>query len=100
MTIVALLGIPLAYWLARAKGPLTWLVNLIVLLPLAIPPVMSGLVLIYLVGPYTWLGNLFNGDLTGTIVGVVLAQTFVAGPLLVLAPRAAVEGGGPAPEDP
>ena len=50
MTIVAVLGIPLAYWLARTKGPLTWLVGLIVTLPLALPPVMSGLVLIYLVG--------------------------------------------------
>ena len=43
---------------------------------------MSGLVLIYIVGPYTWLGNLFNDDLTGTVAGVVLAQTFVAGPFL------------------
>ena len=90
--IVALLGIPLAYWLARTSGPLTWVVGLIVQLPLALPPVMSGLVLIYLVGPYTWLGNLFNDELTGTVAGVVLAQTFVAGPFLVIAARAAFEG--------
>ena len=95
-TIVAVLGIPLAYWLARTKGPLTWLVGLLVMLPVALPPVMSGLVLIYIVGPYTWLGNLFNDDLTGTVVGVVLAQTFVAGPFLVIAARAAFEGIDPA----
>ena len=95
-TIVAVLGIPLAYWLARTKGPLTWLVGLLVMLPIALPPVMSGLVLIYIVGPYTWLGNLFNDDLTGTVVGVVLAQTFVAGPFLVIAARAAFEGIDPA----
>jgi molybdate transport system permease protein len=99
MTIVAVLGIPLAYWLARTKGPLTWLVGLVVQLPLALPPVMSGLVLIYIVGPYTWLGNLFNDQLTGTIVGVILAQTFVAGPFLIIAARTAFAGVDPALED-
>ena len=96
MAIVALLGIPLAYWLARTQGPLTWLVGLIVQLPLALPPVMSGLVLIYIVGPYTWLGNLFNDELTGTVAGVVLAQTFVAGPFLIVAARTAFAGVDPA----
>ena len=99
MTIVAVLGIPLAYWLARTRGPLTWLVGLVVQLPLALPPVMSGLVLIYIVGPYTWLGNLFNDQLTGTIVGVILAQTFVAGPFLIIAARTAFAGVDPALED-
>ncbi len=94
--IVALLGIPLAYWLARTRGPLNWLAGLIVQLPLALPPVMSGLVLIYVVGPYTWLGNLFNDELTGTVVGVVFAQTFVAGPFLVIAARAAFAAVDPA----
>jgi molybdate transport system permease protein len=99
MTIVAVLGIPLAYWLARTKGPFTWLIGLIVQLPIALPPVMSGLVLIYIVGPYTWLGNLFNDELTGTIVGVILAQTFVAGPFLIIAARSAFAGIDPALED-
>ena len=99
MAIVAVLGIPLAYWLARTKGPLTSLVGTIVLLPLALPPVMSGLLLIYIVGPYTRLGNLFNDNLTGTIVGVVFAQTFVAGPFLVIAARTAFAGIDPALDD-
>ena len=64
--IVTVLGIPLAYWLARTKGPLNWLVGLLVMLPIALPPIMSGLLLIYIVGPYTWLGNVFNDELTGT----------------------------------
>jgi molybdate transport system ATP-binding protein/molybdate transport system permease protein len=99
MTIVALLGIPLAYWLAKTKGPLTWLVGLIVQVPIALPPVMSGLVLIYVVGPYTRLGTLFNDELTGTVAGVVLAQTFVAGPFLVIAARSAFAGVDPALDD-
>ena len=99
MTLVALFGIPLAYWLARSRGRLTWLVGLIVLLPLALPPVMSGLLLIYIVGPYTWLGTLFNDELTGTVAGVVIAQTFVAGPFLVIAARTAFAGVDPALDD-
>jgi ABC-type sulfate transport system permease component len=99
MTLVAVFGIPLAYWLARSRGRLTWLVGLIVMLPLALPPVMSGLLLIYLVGPYTWLGNLFNGQLTGTVTGVVIAQTFVAGPFLIVAARTAFAGVDPALDD-
>ena len=99
MTIVAVFGIPLSYWLARARGRFSWLVGMIVLLPLALPPVMSGLLLIYVVGPYTWLGNLFNDELTGSVAGVVLAQTFVAGPFLIVAARAAFAGVDPALED-
>ena len=97
--IVTLLGIPLAYWLARSRGRLNWLMGLLVQLPLALPPVMSGLLLIYIVGPYTWLGNLFNDDLTGTVVGVCIAQTFVAGPFLIVAARTAFEGVDPALEE-
>jgi ABC-type Fe3+/spermidine/putrescine transport system ATPase subunit/ABC-type sulfate transport system permease component len=97
--IVTLLGIPLAYWLARSRGRLNWLLGLLVQLPLALPPVMAGLLLIYIVGPYTWLGNLFNDDLTGTVVGVCIAQTFVAGPFLIVAARTAFEGVDPALEE-
>ena len=97
--IVTLLGIPLAYWLARSRGRLNWLIGLLVQLPLALPPVMAGLLLIYIVGPYTWLGNLFSDDLTGTVIGVCIAQTFVAGPFLVVAARTAFEGVDPALEE-
>ena len=37
--------------------------------------------LIYLVGPYTFLGRLFDGHLTDSLTGIVLAQTFVAAPV-------------------
>ena len=97
--IVTVLGIPLAYWLARSRGRLNWLIGLLVQLPLALPPVMAGLLLIYIVGPYTWLGNLFNDDLTGTVIGVCIAQTFVAGPFLIVAARTAFEGVDPALEE-
>jgi ABC-type Fe3+/spermidine/putrescine transport system ATPase subunit/ABC-type sulfate transport system permease component len=97
--LVCLFGIPMARWLARSTGPVAKAVGGLVLLPIALPPVMSGLVLIYLVGPYTWLGGLFNGGLTESVAGVVLAQTFVAGPFLIIAARTAFQGVDPALED-
>ena len=97
--LVALLGIPLASWLARSRGPVSAVTGVLVQLPLAIPPVTSGLVLIYLVGPYTTLGQLFNGGLTESVAGVVLAQTFVASPFLIVAARSAFAAVDPALDD-
>ncbi|HEX5297179.1 MAG TPA: ATP-binding cassette domain-containing protein [Streptosporangiaceae bacterium] len=97
--IVALFGIPLAYWLAKVRGPAGAVIGVLVQLPLAIPPVTSGLVLIYLVGPYTPVGQFFNGDLTDSVIGVVLAQMFVASPFLIVAARSAFAAIDPALDD-
>jgi molybdate transport system permease protein len=97
--LVALFGIPLASWLARSRGPVARVVGVLVLLPLALPSVMSGIVLIYLVGPYTPAGQFFGGHLTDSVAGVVIAQTFVASPFLVIAARSAFEAIDPALDD-
>ncbi|WP_135821837.1 ABC transporter permease [Halostella litorea] len=88
-------GLPLAYWLARADGRAATLVTAAVVLPLVLPPVVSGMLLLTVVGPDTALGGLAaaNGvSLTRSIVGVVLAQTFVASPFVVVTAKAAFEG--------
>jgi ABC-type sulfate/molybdate transport systems ATPase subunit/ABC-type sulfate transport system permease component len=89
LAIITLLGVPLAYVLAHSSGRLASLAGLLVMLPLALPPLMSGILLIYLVGPYTFLGRLFNGQLTMSIAGIVLAQTFCSAPFLIVAARSA-----------
>lgn len=94
--VITVLGVPLAYLLARSRGWLAGVVGLVVQLPLAVPPVMGGILLIYLVGPYTWLGRLFDGRLTESLTGVVLAQMFVAAPFLVVAARASFASVDPA----
>jgi ABC-type Fe3+/spermidine/putrescine transport system ATPase subunit/ABC-type sulfate transport system permease component len=96
LVLISLFGIPLAYLLARSTGWFSSLVGLTVQLPLALPPLMSGILLIYLVGPYTFLGRLFDGHLTNSIIGVVLAQTFCAAPFLIVAARAAFGAVDPA----
>lgn len=97
--IIAAGGIPLAYLLARGHNRITGLLTSLVALPLALPPLMSGILLLYLVGPYTLLGRLFGGNLTDTTAGIVIAQTFVAAPFLVIAARAAFAGIDPDLED-
>jgi ABC-type sulfate/molybdate transport systems ATPase subunit/ABC-type sulfate transport system permease component len=97
--IIALLGIPLAYLLARARGAVGAVLTVLVALPLALPPLISGILLLYLVGPYTALGRLFGGGLTDSRAGIVIAQTFVAAPFLVIAARGAFAAAPPALED-
>ena len=89
LAIVTILGVPLAYLLARSSGPIATIVGTIVQIPLALPPLMSGIVLVYLIGPYTFLGQLFGEHLTDSFVGVVIAMSFVSSPFLIVASRAA-----------
>ncbi|MCW2494773.1 ATP-binding cassette domain-containing protein [Jatrophihabitans sp.] len=89
LALIGVLGIPLAYVLARHPGPLATLVGVVVQVPLALPPLMSGILLVYVVGPYSYLGRHFGGNLTESLTGVVIAQSFVAAPFLVVAARSA-----------
>ncbi|GAA2250755.1 MULTISPECIES: ABC transporter ATP-binding protein/permease [Kitasatospora] len=87
--IITVLGVPLAYLLAQVHGRIATLLGIAVQLPLALPPLMSGILLLYVVGPYAPLGRLFGGRLTDHAAGIVLAQVFVAAPFLIVAARSA-----------
>jgi ABC-type sulfate/molybdate transport systems ATPase subunit/ABC-type sulfate transport system permease component len=87
--IIAVFGIPLAWRLAQNRGRLWSALGILVQLPLALPPLMSGILLIEVVGPYTLLGRLFGGGLTDTTAAIVIAQTFVAAPFLIVTARSA-----------
>ncbi|WP_380674530.1 ABC transporter permease [Salinigranum sp. GCM10025319] len=87
-------GLPLAYWLARTDGSLPTLVTAVVVLPLVLPPIVSGMVLLTVVGPNTLVGGAAMAGglpLTRSLAGVVLAQTFVASPFVVVTAKAAIE---------
>jgi len=87
--LIALFGIPLGYVLARSRGRLASVIGVLVQLPLALPPLMGGILLVEFLGPYTTLGEAFGRHLTDTMVGVVLAQSFVAAPFLIISARSA-----------
>jgi molybdate transport system ATP-binding protein/molybdate transport system permease protein len=99
VTLIFIGGVPLGYCLARIPGRKTALVGFIVQLPLAIPPLASGILLLFLIGPYTPLGQLGHGALTDSFIGIVLAESFVAAPFLIIASRSAFASVDPVLED-
>ncbi|MDQ2049406.1 ABC transporter permease [Natronolimnohabitans sp. A-GB9] len=89
--IATVLGVPLAYVLARTSFPGKRLVEALVILPLIIPPVVGGAMLITAVGRFTPIGSAATAagvPLTDSLIGVILAQTFVAAPFVVITARA------------
>jgi molybdate transport system permease protein len=84
-------GTPLAYMLARWKfGFKSW-IELVVDLPIVLPPSVAGLVLLIAFGRRGLFGsfllNTFGISLPFTTLAVILAQTFVAAPLYVRSAR-------------
>lgn len=92
------LGGPLAVVLARARVPGLQVIRSIVLLPLVLPPVVGGLALLYLVGRTGLVGRglelAFGITVPFTTAAVVLAQTFVALPFLVVSLEGALRTAG------
>ncbi|MFT3859769.1 ABC transporter permease [Micropruina sp.] len=82
-----LLGVPMALVLAREHFPAQQLIRSVVLLPLVLPPVVGGIALLYTFGRRGLLApamDLFGIQIAFSTVAVVLAQTFVALPFLVV----------------
>ena len=97
--LVAVGGIPLGYMLARTPGRAMALLGFVVQLPLALPPLASGVLLLFLLGYSSPLGRLTHGALTDSFLGIVLAETFVAAPFLIVAARSAFAAVDPVLED-
>lgn len=91
-----LLGVPLAWLLARVSFPGKAFVRSLVLLPMVLPPTVGGVALLLafgrrgLLGP--WLENTFGITLPFHTSGAVLAATFVAMPFLVISLEGALAG--------
>lgn len=92
-----LLGIPLALVLARARPGVAAVLRTLVTLPLVLPPLVGGLALLYLFGDQGWLGRILiplGVEVPFSPAAVVLAQTFVAMPFLVLSLEGALRTAG------
>ncbi len=87
--LALLLGLPLAAWLAGPASAARTLVRIVVTLPMVLPPVVAGVALLFAFGRAGLVGAPLRLELPFTAGGVVLAETYVALPFLVLA----VEGG-------
>ncbi|WP_369208698.1 ABC transporter permease [Streptomyces sp. PU-14G] len=103
LALSLVLGVPLAWLLARIDFPGKALVRSLVLLPMVLPPTVGGVALLLgfgrrgLLGP--WLEDTFGVVLPFHTSGAVVAATFVAMPFLVISLEGTLAGLRPAYEE-
>jgi molybdate transport system permease protein len=92
LLVTVLLGTPLAYLLAHSRSRVARLTNILIDLPLVLPPTVAGIALLTAFGGNGYLGNTLEElgiRLSFTVAAVILAQIFVAAPFYI---RAAYAG--------
>lgn len=98
MVGAGIIAVPVAFILARFEFPGKWLLSAITLLPLVMPPVVTGYVLLVLFGPHGPLGALLASmgiELAFRWTGAALAAGLVALPLIIRPLRVALEAVDP-----
>ena len=95
IAVMIIPGILTAWYLARKRSPLTFVVENLVQLPLVLPPVVTGLLLLIFFGPKggggQLLNKLFGIELAFTSTGAAIAAGVMAFPLLVQTFRISIE---------
>jgi molybdate/tungstate transport system permease protein len=92
--IMTVMGVPLSYVLARAGLPAKRFWIGLVFLPLVLPSLAGGILLMQLFGPYGWIGAPLAShgfEVTNSYAGIILAQIFVASPFIIIASYSAFE---------
>ncbi|MEH3132650.1 MAG: ABC transporter permease [Mycolicibacterium neoaurum] len=95
--VCVLLGAPMALALARGHFPGQAILRSLVLLPLVLPPVVGGIALLYTFGRQGLLGEyleLWGLRIAFSTTAVVLAQSFVSLPFLVVSLEGALRSAG------
>nr|CTQ95761.1 Molybdenum transport system permease protein ModB (TC 3.A.1.8.1) [Kibdelosporangium sp. MJ126-NF4] len=97
--ICLVLGVPLAWLLARTDLPGRRIARAFVTVPLVLPPVVGGVALLLVFGRRgvigQYLDSWFGFSLPFTTAGVIVAEAFVAMPFLVIAVEGALRGADP-----
>jgi molybdate transport system permease protein len=92
VAVSVLLGVPLAFLLARVEFPGRNLVRALTILPMVLPPVVGGVALLLAFGRRglagQWLDRALGITLPFTTTGAILAEAFVAMPFLVITTEA------------
>ncbi|MDN5687437.1 MAG: ABC transporter permease [Brachybacterium sp.] len=92
-----LLGVPMSLLLARSSFPGLSILRSLMLIPLVLPPVVGGIALLYTFGRQGLIGRqleLLGVQIAFSTTAVVLAQTFVALPFLVISLEGALRTAG------
>lgn len=102
LAVLVGLGTPLAWLLARGRLPLARVWETGVLAVLLLPPLVIGLLLVFMVGPDTPIGQAIGSlhtSATNTFLALVIAEVYEAGPYYVLGAQAAFAAVDPALEE-
>ncbi|QRV01703.1 molybdate ABC transporter permease subunit [Arcanobacterium phocisimile] len=100
--LTTVFGVPLAFAIARSKQWQGKLLRILVLLPLTLPPVVSGLALMLVWGRRGMLGyylDIAGYSISFSTIAVIFSQIFVSLPFLVITFEAAIRTHGTAYED-
>ncbi|PPK64875.1 molybdate ABC transporter permease subunit [Actinokineospora auranticolor] len=97
--LCVLMGVPLAWVLARGDIPGRGFIRALVTVPLVLPPVVGGAALLFALGRRGPVGQVlddwFGVSLPFTTAGVVVAEAFVAMPFLVISVEGALRAADP-----
>jgi len=92
MAVILLFGTPLGWLLARRQTKRWKVVELVLLVPLLMPPLVIGLLLVYFYGPYGPIGSVlghFGVSASNSNLAVILAQLYESVPYYVFSAQAA-----------
>lgn len=99
--LLLLIGVPVAWWLARTRAWWKEVVATVVALPLVLPPTVLGFYLLMAMGPQGPVGRLyaswFGSSLTFSFEGLVVGSVIYSLPFVVQPIRNAFEAFGDAP---
>lgn len=100
--VATLFGVPAGYWLARVPSRLSAPLLFLLAMPLAFPPVASGIMLLYVLGDRAPVGAFLVAHGLGvadSLIGVAAAEFFVSGSFVTIAATAAFATLNPMYED-
>jgi molybdate/tungstate transport system permease protein len=95
LSVLVVFCTPLAFLMARGRLPFQRVWETGVLCILLLPPLVVGLLLVFMVGPYTWIGSIlgwFHQTATNTFLALVIAEVYESAPYYVLGAQAAFSG--------
>jgi molybdate transport system permease protein len=102
-SVALVVGVPIAWWLARSHFRGRSIVRAFAALPMVVPPVVAGVALLLAFGRRgiagQWLDRWFGIHLPFTLGGVILAEAFVAMPFLVFTVEGAIRSIDPVFEE-
>ena len=93
LVVTVLIGLPLAFALARRSFRGATMLETVIDLPIVLPPSVAGLALLLLLGRRGWFGDALAAvglDVPFTTLAVVLAQVFVSAPFFIRSARTGI----------